>query len=96
MRVRVHNNTDSRKTLTGIEMQMRGAAQGFVNPDVMREVFARRQRLGELARHSIVEPRDSVVGWIVHAFDFEGAPVGEPEYTLSVVDEHNVQYEAHR
>jgi hypothetical protein len=94
MRVRVTNNTGTRKTMTGFQLETRGAAKASANITVQREVEARKHRHPRLDHHSIVEPKTTVTGWLVYAWDW---PVnGPPDYTLKITDELNVQHEARR
>jgi hypothetical protein len=94
MRVSVANNTDRRKQLTGFQLYSGGqVANGFEDPEVSREVARREQQHNLLNRISVLEPGETVTGWMVYALPWQ-TPSGEPEYTFSVLDELKKPYEA--
>jgi hypothetical protein len=96
MRVSVTNRTDTRKQLAGFQLQIHSGGQvadGSKHLEVSREVEHRKQRHNALDRISVLEPGETVTGWMVYAFPWKTTP-GEPEYTFSVIDELKNQYEA--
>jgi hypothetical protein len=59
----------------------------------MREVEHRKRQRNALDRTSVIEPGETVTGWMVYAFPWKTTP-GEPEYTFSVIDELKNEYVA--
>ena len=96
MRVSVANRTDTRKRLSGFKVEVHSGghvANGSEHPEVSREVEHRKQERNLLNRISVLEPGETVSGWMVYAFPWKTTP-GEPEYTFTVIDELLNQYEA--
>jgi hypothetical protein len=96
MRVSVTNRTDTRKQLAAMQLQIHSGGQvakGSEHVEVLREVEHRKQRRNTLDRISVLEPRETVTGWMVFAFPWKTTP-GEPEYTFSVIDELKNEYQA--
>jgi hypothetical protein len=94
--VRVSNRTDTRKQLTRFQLQTHSGGQA-TNEDehleVSREAEHRKEQRNTLDRISVLEPGETVAGWMVYALPRNTAP-GEPEYAFSVIDELNNKYEA--
>jgi hypothetical protein len=96
MRVTVANRTDTRKQLSGFQLQIHSGGQvakGSDHVEVLQEVEHRKQQHNTLDRISVLDPQETVTGWMVYAFPWKTTP-GEPEYTFSVIDELKNQYEA--
>jgi hypothetical protein len=95
MRVRIENRTDKRKKLSGfaLTIQSGGASAGIFETTVLQEIERRKQTHPRLDYISVIEPKDTVTGWMVYAFPRPFEP-GEPTFTFAVSDELNVKYEA--
>ena len=96
MRVRVANRTDTRKQLSGFQLQIHSGghvADGSGHLDALREVEHRKQQHNTLDRISVLEPRETVTGWMVYALPWKTTP-GEPDYTFTVIDELKNEYQA--
>jgi hypothetical protein len=94
----VANRTDVRKQLSAFQLQIHSGGQvakGSEHLEVLREVEHRKQRRNALDRISVVEPKETVTGWMVYGLPWKTTP-GEPEYTFSVIDELKTEYEAER
>jgi hypothetical protein len=59
----------------------------------LREVEHRKQQHNTLDRISVLEPRETVTSWMVYALPSKTTP-GEPECTLTIIDELKNEYEA--
>jgi hypothetical protein len=87
----VTNQAQVNKTLEGFYCEGSGLSITG-DAQVRAEVEKRKALRAELRRHSILEPGDTVEGWVIHAFRYE--PNEMPTYTLGVVDERDEKYEA--
>lgn len=68
-------------------------ANGSERLEVLREVEHRKRQRHALDRISVLEPRETVTGWMVCAFPWKTTP-REPAYTLSVIHELKNEYRA--
>lgn len=94
MKVKIKNRKNRRKILTGFMLQYEGGGiPANFDIEVMREVERRREAHHPLRNHSILEPHDTISGWMAYALPRRLSP-GEPEFTFSVSDELEVKYEA--
>jgi hypothetical protein len=68
MRVSVTNRTDTRKQLTGFQLYLAGqVTKEFDDPEVWRKVEHCKQQHNLLNRISVLEPGETVTGWMVYA-----------------------------
>lgn len=90
MQVEIENRTDRRKKLTGFMLTFPRDGYGVsdMGPEfdltVRRELERRRQAHPRLDHISIIEPRDTVKGWMAYVFSRSPRP-GEPQFTFTVV-----------
>jgi hypothetical protein len=81
MRVSVTNSTDTRKQLAGFQLQIHSGGQvadESEHLEALREVEHRKQRHNALDRISVLEPGETVTGWMVY-----GLPGRRPPASLS-------------
>lgn len=94
MKVKIKNRKNKRKILTSFVFQHQGGGiPADFDIEVIREVHRRSEAHHPLRNHSIIEPHDTISGWMVYALPRRLRP-GEPEFTFSVSDELEVEYEA--
>jgi hypothetical protein len=96
MPVTVTNRTDTRKQLSAFQLQIHSGGQvahGSEHVEVLREIEHRKQQRNTLDRISVLEPKETVTGWIIYPFPWKTTP-GEPDYTFTVIDELKNPYEA--
>jgi hypothetical protein len=77
MRVSVTNRTDTRKQLSGFQLQIHSGGQApseSERAEVWREVEHRKQRRNTLDRISVLEPKETATGWMVYALPLEAQP----------------------
>lgn len=89
----VTNQTSVVKTLEGFFCESKDGISVVADADweVKSEVEKRKSLRPELRRHAILEPGDTVKGWVVHAFRY--TPTEMQVYTLGVIDETGQKYE---
>jgi hypothetical protein len=96
MRIKLENRTNKRKQFVSSAFQVHSAGhipdQSFQR-ELRQEVDRRRAGHTRLDSFSVLEPHTTVTGWMVFALPWRSEP-GEPDYTFTVRDELNHEYEA--
>ena len=97
VQLRVENLARIEKKLVAwrVDINSPGSTAGMMShPDVLREV-QRRRGIRHAGFERVLQPGDSVKGWLVFAFPWRAEP-GSPDYSITVLDELKVEYEARR
>lgn len=93
--VSIENRTRHTKKLSDFDIRYSSGEHRSLEIGAMKEAGRREQGRQSLRRTSIVEPSQTVQGWLAFVL-IVPAVTGRPMYRLVVVDELNVPYEGRR
>lgn len=93
IQVAITNQTDHPKKTILSKMFFGGRSGDVVYPEMeaRREARQRLEGRRSLADQLVIEPRETISGWMVYALPWSAAPGATP-YALSIVDELNYHY----